>query len=61
MAVCSWKTCTPWKGPTLEQFVKNLYEGLTYISSWRTVSHVMEQGKSVQSPPPKEEGGADSV
>ncbi|PKU47424.1 hypothetical protein llap_2247 [Limosa lapponica baueri] len=30
-AVCSWKDCTPWKGPMLQQFVKNCspWKGLT--------------------------------
>jgi len=46
------KDCTSWKGPTLGQFVKSCspWEGLT-----------LEQGQSVRSPPPEEEGEADTT
>ena len=54
---------TLWE-PTLEQFVKNcsLWEGLTLEKFMETVTHesdpALEQGKSVRSPPPEEEGVA---
>ena len=56
------KDCTPWKGPTLEQFVKN---DSHRRNSWRTVSRgrdpTLEQGKTVRSPPPEEEGAAETT
>ena len=55
------KDCTPWKGPTLEQFVKNCspWEGLTTVCRGRDPT--LEQGKSVRSPPPEEEGAAETT
>jgi len=46
------KDCTLWEGPMLGHFMKNcsLWEGLT-----------LEQGRSVRSPPPEEEGVAETT
>ncbi|KAK4823757.1 LOW QUALITY PROTEIN: hypothetical protein QYF61_006053 [Mycteria americana] len=56
------------QGPTLEQFVKNCspWEGLTLEKFMEdSVSHgrdpTLEQGKSVRSPPPEEEGAAETT
>jgi len=46
------KDYTPWKGPTLGQFMKN-------CSPWEGLK--LEQGQSVRSPPPKEEGAAETT
>ena len=62
------KDCSPWKGPMLEQFVKNCspWEGPTlekFVENcllWEG-PHVLEQGKSVRSPPPEEEGAAETT
>ncbi|GAB0183375.1 hypothetical protein GRJ2_000802800 [Grus japonensis] len=60
------KNCTPWKRPMLEQFMKNCspWEGLTLeklvencLLWW---DPTLEQGKSVRSPPPEEEGVAET-
>ncbi|GAB0186393.1 EH domain-containing protein 4 [Grus japonensis] len=59
------KDCTPWKGPMLEQFAKNCGKDSGWRSLWRTVScerdPMLEQGKSVMSPPPEEEGAAETT
>ena len=56
-----------WKRPTLEQFVKNCspWEGLMlekFVEDcllWRDPT--LEQGKTVRSPPPEEEGAAETT
>ncbi|GAB0185470.1 zinc finger and BTB domain-containing protein 5 [Grus japonensis] len=61
------KVCTPWKGPTLEQFMKNCspWEGLTLEKlvedclPWE--GPYAGAGKSVRSPPPEEEGAAETT
>ncbi|GAB0183943.1 zinc finger and BTB domain-containing protein 5 [Grus japonensis] len=60
------KVCTSWKGPTLEQFVKNCspWEGLTlekFMEVSRERDPKVEQGKNVRSPPPEEEGVAETM
>ncbi|KAK4824615.1 LOW QUALITY PROTEIN: hypothetical protein QYF61_016921 [Mycteria americana] len=61
------KDCTPWKGPTLEQFVKNCspWEGLT-LDKFVEDCLLWEgphagQGKCVRSPLPEEEGAAETT
>ncbi|PKU44760.1 suppression of tumorigenicity 5 protein isoform x4 [Limosa lapponica baueri] len=58
------KDYIPWKRPMVEQFVKNcsLWEGLMLKKStvFRGRDPMLEQGKSVRSPPPEEEGAAET-
>ena len=59
------KDCSPWKGPTLEQFVKkcSLWEGpmlerfVENCLPWDGL--MLEQGKRVRSLPPEEEAAAE--
>jgi len=46
------KDCTPWEGPMLKQFMKS-------CSPWEGPR--LEQGQSVRSPPPGEEGAAETT
>lgn len=65
-AVCSWRTTPCGKGPTLQQLMKScsLWEGPT-LEKFMEVHRFSygrhptpEEGKSVRSPPPAEEGEA---
>ena len=57
------KDCTPWEGPTLEQLVKNCspWEGLMLEKLEEDCGRDPMQRKSVKSPPPEEEGVAETT
>jgi len=62
------KDCTPWEGPTLGQVREELQPmGRTHIGEVcgglcpMRGTFMLEQGKSVRSPPPEEEGAAETT